>query len=335
MKVLLVYGGASPEHEVSIRSAKTIYEALSKNHDVWAVYITKSDKWFLVEEPGLETENETIKYDPKNGVWQTSKDKITIDIVFPIVHGVGGEDGVLQSMLDEFGVKYVGTKAKASQLCFDKVLTKKALREKGINVVDEIIIENGKTVPSYSECQAKLGDTLFIKPSRSGSSVGVHKVSDASTYDYAVEDALKYDDKVLIEKAVSKPRELEMAVLETEPGVFDVSAPGEIVADGEFYTYDAKYATDSKSETVVNPEMSENLKSELRRTALDVNQILGCNDMVRIDFLQDGETGKLYLNEVNTLPGFTSISMYPMLWKGVGMTIDELVDTMVRVARKR
>jgi len=332
MKVIVVYGGASPEHEVSIRSAKTVYEALSKNHKVYAAYISKQDEWFLVNRPGEESEGVLLDYDREGRQWKTIHDKLHIDIVFPITHGVGGEDGVLQAKLEDWGLHYVGTKSRASKLCFDKVATKAILREHGVNVVDEIIIDRNKDTPAYSACVNQLGDTLFVKPSRSGSSVGVHKVSDEDAFKHGLGDAFKYDDIVLVESAVEEPRELEVAVLEVEPMSFKTSVAGEIVADGEFYTYDAKYASSSQSKTIVNPDMSDELKNELRSVSLQVNDILGCRGMVRVDFLQDGSTGLLYVNEVNTLPGFTSISMYPQLWEGSGMSIEDLVGIMVSVA---
>lgn len=335
MRVLVIFGGASPEHEVSIRSAKTIINGLKSNHEVYACYITKSDEWLLVEDTDSLDSGESLEYAGSN-IWKSNSKELAIDVVFPIVHGVGGEDGQLQAKLDNWGVKYVGTPAKASELCFDKIATKQALRENGVDVVEEHILKIGDDQPDFNLLEKSLdGSVFFVKPSRSGSSVGVHKVNKQQELSVAIEDAFKYDTEILIERAVSEPRELEMAVLETEPNVYEASAPGEIVAEGEFYTYDSKYSATSKSETIVNPDnLPAEISKQMQLTALKANSILGCRGMVRVDFLYDGVRKKLYLNEVNTLPGFTSISMYPMLWAGSGVELESLLDILVRVASR-
>ena len=332
MKVLLIFGGASPEHEVSVRSAKTIYRVLQANHEVFCAYITKEDLWLKVENPEI-LEGLELSFDAIKNEWKFGDQVIKIDVAFPIVHGVGGEDGILQYKLDDWAIKYVGTPAAESKICFDKRATKALLGASGVDVVEEIIVMNKASSPNFEQATKQVGgEVLFVKPSRSGSSVGVHKVKSQEDLNMALEDAFKYDTTVLIERAVSSPRELEMAVLETEPMVFAASQPGEIVPDDEFYSYDAKYAETSQSRTDVDPDLSDELRSELKSVALQANEVLGCRGLVRVDFLYDGERQKLYLNEVNTLPGFTNISMYPMLWANSGIEINELIDTMVKVA---
>lgn len=333
MKVILIFGGASPEHEVSIRSAKTIYNALLANHEVLCAYITKEDIWYRVENPEKLESAVELNYDIPAQTWVFGEESVKIDIAFPIVHGVGGEDGVLQNKLALWGVKFVGTPAEESELCFDKRATKQVLRGVGIDVVEEIVLFNPSHAPSFEESCKQVGsDVLFVKPSRSGSSVGVHKAKDQQALTDAVADAFKYDVEVLIERAVSSPRELEMAILETSPGVFAASEPGEIVPDDDFYSYDAKYAETSQSKTDVNPELSDELRTQLKSVALKANDALGCRGLVRVDFLYDGDRKILYLNEVNTLPGFTNISMYPMLWANSRYNINALVDKLVTVA---
>lgn len=333
MRILLIFGGASPEHEVSIRSAKTIYNALLTNHEVLCAYITKNDVWMQVESPEKLDSDTELNYDIPNQNWNFGDTSIKIDIAFPIVHGVGGEDGVLQNKLALWGVKFVGTPSEESELCFDKRATKEVLRGIGINVVEEIVLLHINDAPSFEDaCKQVGGDVLFVKPSRSGSSVGVHKVKSQEDLITALQDAFIYDKVVLIERAVSSPRELEMGVLETLPGVFEPSEPGEIVPDDDFYSYDAKYAETSQSKTDVNPELSSDLKLQLKETAIKANDALGCRGLVRVDFLYDGDRKILYLNEVNTLPGFTNISMYPMLWANSGYNINALVDKLVTVA---
>lgn len=333
MKVILIFGGVSPEHEVSIRSAKTIYNALLASHEVLCAYITKEDIWYRVENPEKLESAVELNYDIPAQTWVFGEESAKIDIAFPIVHGVGGEDGVLQNKLALWGVKFVGTPAEESELCFDKRATKQILRGVGIDVVEEIVLLNPSDAPSFEEaCRRVGGEVLFVKPSRSGSSVGVNKVKHQQELTDAVADAFKYDVEVLIERAVTNPRELEMGILETSPGVFEASEPGEIVPDDEFYSYDAKYADTSQSKTDVNPELSDELRQQLKSVALRANDALGCRGLVRVDFLYDGDRKVLYLNEVNTLPGFTNISMYPMLWANSGYSINALVDKLVSVA---
>ena len=336
MRVLLIFGGASPEHEVSIRSAKTIYYALLANHEVTCAYITKEDMWIHVDSPEkLETGVE-LSYDIPNQTWLFGENSTKVEIAFPIVHGVAGEDGVLQNKLALWGIKFVGTPAEESELCFDKRATKEVLRGVGVSVVEEIVLLHASDAPTFEQATRQVGcDVLFVKPSRSGSSVGVHKVKNQEELTLAVEDAFKYDSEVLIERAVSSPRELEMGILETSPGIFAASEPGEIVPDDEFYSYDAKYAETSQSRTDVNPELSTELRQQLKDVAMKANDALGCRGLVRVDFLYDGDREVLYLNEVNTLPGFTNISMYPMLWANSGYNINALVDKLVTVAAER
>jgi D-alanine-D-alanine ligase len=333
MKVLLIFGGASPEHEVSIRSAKTIFNALSVNHQVFCAYITKDDVWMHVDSPEKIENGTELNYDPLQKTWKFGEESFQIDVAFPIVHGVGGEDGTLQNKLALWDVKFVGTPAEASEACFDKRATKELLRASGIDVVEEIVLLSTSDAPSFEKATEIVGgDVLFVKPSRSGSSVGVHKVKSQEDLDHALKDAFLYDRVVLIERAVSSPRELEMAVLETKPNVYEVSQPGEIVPDDDFYSYQAKYAETSESKTDVNPELSDELRQQLKDVSLKANTVLGCRGLVRVDFLYDGDREVLYLNEVNTLPGFTNISMYPMLWANSGIEINELIDKLVTVA---
>ncbi len=333
MKVILIFGGASPEHEVSIRSAKTIYDALLTHHEVLCAYITKEDVWMRVESPEKLESGIELNYDIPTQTWLYGEESFKIDIAFPIVHGVGGEDGILQNKLALWGIKFVGTPAEESELCFDKRATKEVLRGVDVDVVEEIILLHPTDAPTFTDATKQVsGDVLFVKPSRSGSSVGVHKVKNQEELNLAIEDAFKYDVEVLIERAVSSPRELEVAILETSPGVFEASEPGEIVPDDEFYSYDAKYAESSQSRTEVNPKLPDELRQQLKNVAIKVNDALGCRGLVRVDFLYDGNRKILYLNEVNTLPGFTSISMYPMLWANSGYDINALVDKLVVVA---
>lgn len=334
MRVLLIFGGASPEHDVSIRSAKSVYSGLTKEHEVQLCYITKNGNWKYTRSIDQLHKVKDLKYDIPSKTWITDDEKFKVDVAFIIVHGVGGEDGILQSKLDKWGVKYVGTPSKESAICFDKVKTKELLRENFIPVVEEYIYREGEEVPSVKRLFETVGDVpYFVKPARSGSSVGVSKITNDTELLEAIKTALKYDDKILIERGVSSPRELEVAVIEKQPGSFEASVVGEIVNDAGFYSYDSKYSSSSTAKTVTQPkDLARKITNQARKTAIQANSILGCRGLVRVDFLYDTVRDILYLNELNTLPGFTSISMYPMLWETSGMSLSKQLDTMVKVA---
>jgi len=330
MNVLLIYGGASPEHEVSIRSAKTVWKGLkAASHAVRLAYVTKDGEWKLRANVD-DTAEKPLSH--SSGHWVADGQPLQIDVAFPLIHGLTGEDGQLQAHLEQMHTPYVGCSADVSRLCFDKYQTKRKLAAAGIKVSPEVVVRKADRLPDYAVLREELGDTLFVKPARSGSSIGVHKVEHETELADALQDAFLYDDVSLIERAVPKPRELEVAVLETSEGVLEASGVGEIIPGESFYSYDDKYAAASTAKTDVGPKLEPALAEQVRQAALQTAKVLGCQGMVRVDFLYATAEEELYVNEVNTLPGFTSISMYPKLWEASGMMLPQLCDRLVRIA---
>lgn len=306
LRVAVIFGGRSGEHEVSIVSARSILSALDRKRFVPVpVYVDRKGKW---------------KGSLKN-----------IDVAFPIMHGTGGEDGVLQGHLETLGIPYVGCDVTASAICMDKDLTKRLLAAAGIPVARGLVLRKNTRI-SISSVRKELGFPVFVKPARMGSSVGVSKVKGPSQLKAAVREAFRYDDKILIEKAVPDARELECAIRGNGP--YRVSRFGEIVPGAEFYTFNDKYV-DGASKSILPAKLSHRHEREMREAALAACRVLGIQGMARIDFLLSRSTGEWVLNEPNTLPGFTSISMYPKLWIHEGLSYPKLLTELVRLALER
>lgn len=332
--VLLLFGGESSEHDVSILSARNVYAACdNEKYQVELCYIDRQGKWWLLdgwtnhldEHGGMQLVAvpgaRCFMTLPGNGV-------LRVDVILPILHGKNGEDGTVQGLAALLHIPIVGCDTTASALAMDKVLTKEVLAANDIMSADYIVYRKGNSVPPYEEASKKLGLTMFIKPSRSGSSVGVSKVHDESEYMPAIELALQSDERVLIERAING-RELETAVLGVAPD-HTVSGVGEIIPGAEFYDYDDKYATNSASQTIANAELDPETADAIRNTSRKVFEVLGCRGLARVDYLLDG--ADFYVIEVNTMPGFTGISMYPKLWREAGMHYPELIDRLIQSA---
>jgi D-alanine-D-alanine ligase len=265
---------------------------------------------------------------------------LEFDVVFPVLHGTNCEDGTLQGLLDLAEVPYVGCGVLSSSVGMDKDTAKRVVRDLGLPIVPFICIRE----PSWKrdpdalreQVQKELGFPVFVKPSNSGSSVGVHKVKDALALDAALKDAFRYDLKVLIEQGISA-REVELSVLENsvygEPPL--VSVPGEIAPTHEFYSYEAKYLDDNGAKLMIPSPLSPEQTALVQKLARDVFVALECEGMARVDLFLDKNTGSLYLNEVNTLPGFTSISMYPKMWEASGIGYTDLLSRLVDLALAR
>jgi len=312
IKLAVLYGGKSSEHEVSIISAQSVMEALDKNK----YEITP----LLVE---------------KNGEWPSAELLRKFDVVFPVTHGTFGEDGCLQGYLELVGVPYIGCGVLGSAVGMDKIVQKQILRSVGISVVDWVEVRRGEWTNReklIKKIKSELELPVFVKPVNNGSSVGISKVKDWGELEVAIEEAFKFDRKVLVERAVNKAREIECSVLgNDEPRA---SVLGEIVPSNEFYDYNAKYL-DGKSGLIIPSLLLEAIAVELRQVAEKVFYILNCRGMSRVDFLMNGETGEWWLNEINTIPGFTSISMYPKLWEASGLKYSELLDELVALALEK
>lgn len=306
-KVLLIYGGASSEYEVSCRSAQSIIENIDKTKfQLECVEITKSNIWIYKNEP-IDNIIEFLK---------------GFDVVFPIIHGTDGEDGKLQGFLELFRIKHVGTNLGSSFICMDKEYSKIMFKNLDIPIVPYQIINEAS--------ELKLTYPVIIKPANCGSSIGINKATNEDELNKAINEAKLYDQKVIAEAFV-EAQELECAILEKENDLI-VSNIGEIKAINAFYDYEAKYQSDTVQTTIpadISPEISEKIKDYAKK----VFKSLGLNGLSRIDFFYDKNNDQIYINEINTLPGFTSISMYPMLIMELGISYQDLITILIENAK--
>ncbi|MGI4855708.1 MAG: D-alanine--D-alanine ligase [Janthinobacterium lividum] len=349
-RVAVIFGGRSTEHEVSLQSARNIIGALDPaRFEPVLIGIDKTGGWHLSEasnyllhgeDPALialNRSNREIAVTPGKTQEQwverrTGEILQQIDVVFPIVHGPLGEDGSLQGLLKMAGVPFVGSDVLGSAVCMDKDVTKRLLRDAGLPVTPYVAL-NRRTAAdlSFADIVAQLGSPLFVKPANLGSSVGVSRVSTAEEYAQALEVGFSFDHKILVESAVVG-REIECAVLGNEEPI--ASACGEIVLGSDFYSYDSKYI-DAEAAQVVAPAVIDAEASErIRAAAVAAFQVLECRGLARVDFFLQAD-GAILINEVNTLPGFTQISMFPKLWQAAGMTYPELVTRLIDLAIER
>ncbi len=350
--VAVIFGGISGEHEVSIVSASSIISLLkNRGYNVLPVGITREGRWLVSGDPleilrsggnGNAGERAFLSTDPdikglvclkQNTSGEYIFDKIiNIDVIFPVLHGTYGEDGVIQGLFELSGIPYVGCKVTSSACCMDKIVMKRLFASAGLKVVEDVYFNRNKWNKSkesiISDCE-KLGYPLFIKPANTGSSVGISKARNTAELIEAVEKAAKYDFRIQVERAVANPREIEVAVLGNSEPI--ASIPGEIVPSNEFYDYEAKYES-GKSDTIIPAELSEKVQEEIRAKAKEAYITMGCEGLARVDFIMDRATEDVYINEINTLPGFTSISMYPMLWEATGIPSEELMDRLILLA---
>ncbi len=334
--VLLLFGGESSEHDVSIVSARNVYAAMdSSKYDIKLGYIDRAGKWWLLSEwqedlsqhGGLQ-----LAAVPGTSSFITFPGDhiLHVHVLLPILHGENGhEDGALQGMAALAHIPIIGCGIGASAVCWDKVYTKQLLAANDIPVVPYVLYHQNELMPNYDEVVRQLGDVLFVKPARAGSSIGVSKVQGESEFVPAIETATRYSNVVLIEQAVTG-RELEIAVLGNPPHHKE-SGIGEIVLGEEFYSYDDKYSPQSKARVITNAKVDDALAVTIRRTAHQAYQLLGCRGLARVDFLV-GSDGIAYVNELNTLPGFTNISQYPKLWREAGMKYPQLIDRLIELA---
>jgi D-alanine-D-alanine ligase len=337
MRVGLVFGGRSVEHVVSVRSARTVLEGLRKaGHDVVALGISESGAW-LPHDVSLRVLEGTEKALPSSteSVRASARHLLDakVDAVFPIVHGTYGEDGTLQGLFEMLDIPYVGCGVLASSVAMDKLQSKRLFEAAGLPVVPYIAVTRAQLdadpVAALKGADA-LPAPLFVKPSVGGSSVGCKKVDDRKDLLDAVRFALRFDDVVLVEKGV-KAREIEVAVLGAA-GALRASAIGEIVPGNDFYDYEDKYLKDDAKLLAPAP-LDDATAAEVKRLGIRAMDAIGGAGLARVDFFLVDKT--LYLNEINTLPGFTSVSMYPRLWGLAGVPLPELVDTLVKLGVER
>ena len=307
-----MYGGRSSEHEVSVRSARAVMDAMdASKYEIVEYFIDKQGKWNprpILPEPGAQP---------------------GIDVVFPVLHGAFGEDGTVQGLLELAGLPYVGAGVLGSAVSMDKEMTKRVCAERMLPIVDYVTVTR-ENQDIAQACRA-LPFPMFVKPANLGSSVGISKAHDAAELRAAIALAAQYDRKVLVERAISG-RELECSVLGNDAPM--ASLPCEIMPSREFYDYEDKYLLDS-AQLVVPADLPPDTAAELRRLAVECYRAVECEGMGRVDFLLETATGKLYINEINTIPGFTSISMYPKMWEQGGISFPALIDRLIQLALDR
>jgi D-alanine-D-alanine ligase len=337
--VLILFGGESSEHDISIMSAGNIYAAIDSDaYDVLLGYIDRSGKWWLLDEwhETLDTiSGEQLIAVPgtQSLMLMPSQKMVQVDVLFPVLHGKNGEDGTIQGLAQMLHIDYVGCGIEASAICMNKVQAKTIVSSHGFATADWVITTKETIDEAIGEVKRRLGNDApwFVKPSKAGSSIGVSKVNELSQLEPAINVALQHDDAVLIERGIVG-RELEVAVLGNPPH-HTASGVGEIISGAEFYNYEDKYHENSSSQTVLDADIDSATKQQIRETAQAIYSVLGCRGLARVDFLMD-EAGSFYFNEVNTMPGFTNISMYPKLWQQQGISYSELISQLILLARE-
>jgi D-alanine-D-alanine ligase len=311
-RVAIIYGGRSGEHEISIRSAEAIMAGMDPaRYEILKYFIGKDGKWSpgpILPQPGAHTD---------------------IDVAFPVLHGTFGEDGTVQGLLELAELPYVGAGVMASAIGMDKEMMKRVCRERMLPVVDYITLR--RDCLDAEAVAARFAFPVFVKPANLGSSVGISKVNSAEELGPALRVAAEFDRKIIVERAIVG-RELECAVLGNEDPA--ASIPCEILPSRDFYDYEDKYLLDL-ARTQVPADLPSEVTAELRRLAVECYKAVECEGMARVDFLLENATGRLYINEINTIPGFTSISMYPKMWEHSGIPFGTLVDRLIDLALAR
>ncbi|HSE61065.1 MAG TPA: D-alanine--D-alanine ligase family protein [Candidatus Saccharimonadales bacterium] len=336
-RILLLFGGESPEHEVSIASARNVYAALDdRKYDILLGYITKQGHWHLVDDiETLEGTHKNLLPVPggKHFLVEPGGHSVVPDVILPILHGGTGEDGALQGLAKMTHIPIVGCDILGSAICMDKEVAKRLLRAANLPVADYILHRKHQLLPAFSHVTLELGNPVFVKPASAGSSVGVRHVYNETQFANAITEALKYDHKVLIEQAMAG-REIECAVLGNEKP--EASGLGEIKpSDAEgFYSYDAKYSATSQTELIIPADLPEDITAKVREIALSAYRALECRGLARVDFFVAND-GSITINEINTLPGFTNISMYPKLWRAAGLSYAGLIDKLISFALEK
>lgn len=348
LRVGVIYGGRSSEHEVSIASAASIFSQLDPaRYEPLPVYIDRDGGWTVPDEPPSTRSAGTVIRTARTGGAPPAGEarsvsggsilpRLNLDVAFPIVHGPGGEDGTLQGLLEMLDLPYVGAGVLGSAVAMDKPVSKVLLAAHGLPVVPYEVVRgidwDADPDAVVSRIEAALPYPLFVKPANLGSSIGVSKAGDARALRTALADAYAYDDTLMAEAAVPAPREIECSVMGNDTP--EASMPGEVVPAGEFYDYEAKYL-DDRSQVIAPARLSDAWITQIRAMAIESYRALGLAGLARIDFLFDEAAGRLYVNEANTLPGFTTISQYPKMWEASGVGYPALLDRLIDLALER
>lgn len=360
IRVGLIFGGRSGEHEVSLASAGSVQANLDpEKYELVPIGITRTGSWLLGTEPlALQaaehqsgSAGEIVPNETTQAVTLTGDPSVRrlipvqggpapdnqgmLDVIFPVLHGTYGEDGSLQGLLDMANVPYVGCGVLGAALGMDKEKMKMIFQSAGLPIVDYLVFRRNEWERSpetiLEKVEQRLGYPNFVKPANLGSSVGINKAHDRRELEHAINVAAEYDRKIVIEHGINC-REFECAVLGNDEPL--VSVVGEIVASNEFYDYNAKYI-DGKSQAIIPAWLPQEISEEIRKQAIKAFTALDLNGLARVDFFMEKKTGQVYINEVNTMPGFTEISMYPKLWEASGLPYAQLLDRLIELAIER
>jgi len=347
LRVALLFGGKSAEHEISLISARNIFKAMDKKkYRIIAVGIDKQGRWFLdegarllrggkqskVEFRGRENAAAVLPGESRAPMVRLSTGAAfgRVDVVFPVLHGPFGEDGTIQGLLKLADVPFVGAGVLGSAVGMDKDVMKRLLRDAGVPIAEFRSFQRGDTI-SFAKVKKALGLPLFVKPANLGSSVGISKVTSRDHFSRAIRDAFRYDNKIVIEECI-RGREIECSVLGNENPI--ASLPGEIIVQHDFYSYDAKYIDAKGARFEIPARLPKAAVQKIRALALRSYRVLGCEGMARVDFFLRGN-GEALVNEINTIPGFTQISMYPKMWQASGIGYSRLIDRLIKLALER
>lgn len=359
IRVGIVFGGQSAEHEVSIQSARNVFEALDKEkYEVLLIGIDKRGSWHfnlsqqVLTAPSVSSIRQLASNNPlsivsakERNLSNSSSDlsgalllqnksdmNLPVDVIFPVLHGPRGEDGTIQGLFTLANIPFVGAGVLGSAVGMDKDVMKRLLRDANIPITKFIVLHKDAGQPVYEIVKKQLGVPFFVKPANLGSTIGVSKVHDETEFAMAIQQAFQYDTKIIVEEAIIG-RELECSVLGNETPIASVA--GEIKLKGhEYYDYEAKYIDEDGADIIIPAELTKRQLADIQDLAVKTFKVLCCSGMARVDFFLSNE-GKIYVNEINTIPGFTNISMYPKLWEASGITHTELVDRLITLAIER
>jgi D-alanine-D-alanine ligase len=352
-RVGVIFGGQSGEHEISLLSAQSVMRAMDKDkYDIVPIGITSEGRWLLTGDPlkaltgGQMTMPKLLdaplaRYAPAQvsralALGARRAGEPPLDVIFPVLHGPMGEDGTVQGLFELADIPYVGAGVTSSALSMDKAVMKDVFCAHGLPVPPYLVFLRSQweydpeAVMAYIE--SKLGFPCFIKPANLGSSVGISKAHDHVELDAALAEAASYDRKIVAEQAVPRAREIECSVLGNDDPI--ASLPGEVKPGREFYDYEAKYF-DARTQLIVPAPLPDQVIARVRELAIRAFKAVDCAGMARVDFLLSAETGELYVSEVNTIPGFTAVSMYPKMWEASGLAYPELIDRLIELALER
>jgi len=340
----ILFGGKSAEHEVSLQSAKNIYDAIDRDRfEPALIGIDKGGKWLLSDasrfllnagDPrnvSLNPAGSPVALTPASEGLLLSETDCKLDVVFPILHGPFGEDGTVQGLLKLAGIPFVGSDVLGSAVGMDKDVMKRLFRDAGMPIGKFLAFRSHNTIPPFAEITAALGSPVFVKPANMGSSVGLSKARNEAEFSAAVNEAFQHDTKIVIEEFIAG-REIECAVLGNDDPV--ASVPGEVIPTHEFYSYEAKYIDENGASLEIPAKLDDTTRKRVQELSIKAFQTLCCAGLSRIDFFLK-ENGEVVINEINTMPGFTKNSMYPKLWEAGGIGYTDLISRLIELAMEK